>query len=220
MTGPSLKVRSFQMRLRNLARRLLRGLIASAAVLLGATILGLVSGGIGIEGVLFAQLGMFLAFWIFVLFPFGSRPSLEKLREVKLSELADHTLAWLVDQRNRLPRQAIRSVERIGYDLDQLSPQLARLEDNGPAAAEVRKLLGEHLPTLVESYTSIPDRLRQIPHAGSTPQEQLVDGLDIISREIETLTRQISAGELDRLAIRGRYLELRYITAASEDERR
>jgi hypothetical protein len=37
--------------------------------------------------------------------------------------------------------------------------------------------------------------------------------LKTIDREIETMTGQISRGELDKLAVRGRYLEMRYDNA-------
>jgi hypothetical protein len=38
----------------------------------------------------------------------------------------------------------------------------------------------------------------------------LVEGLKRIDREIETMTGQIARGELDKLATRERFLEIRY----------
>lgn len=70
--------------------------------------------------------------------------------------------------------------------------------------------MGEHLPELINGYKKIPDSLKHKEHAGKTPAQQLVDGLKTIDREIETMTGQISRGELDKLAVRGRYLEMRY----------
>ena len=84
------------------------------------------------------------------------------------------------------------------------------MDENDPAAREVRKLVGEHLPELINGYKKIPDSLKHKEHAGKTPAQQLVDGLKNIDREIETMTGQISRGELDKLAVRGRYLEMRY----------
>jgi hypothetical protein len=94
--------------------------------------------------------------------------------------------------------------------LDQLAPQLQTLDENDLAAREVRKLVGEHLPELINGYKKIPDSLKHKEHAGKTPAQQLVDGLKTIDREIETMTGQIARGELDKLAVRGRYLEMRY----------
>ena len=100
-----------------------------------------------------------------------------------------------------------------GYRLapgDGLAPQLQALDENDPAAREVRKLVGEHLPEPINGYKKIPDSLKNNEYAGKTPVQQLVDGLKTIDREIETMTGQISRGELDKLAVRGRYLETRY----------
>jgi signal transduction histidine kinase len=109
-------------------------------------------------------------------------------------------------------------MQDIGVRLDQLAPQLQTLDDNDPAAREVRKLVGEHLPELINGYKRIPDSLRHKEHAGKTPAQQLVDGLKTIDREIETMTGQISRGELDKLAVRGRYLEIRYDNAAENGQ--
>ncbi|MBL0925843.1 MAG: hypothetical protein IBJ12_15430, partial [Sphingomonadaceae bacterium] len=100
--------------------------------------------------------------------------------------------------------------------LDQLAPQLQTLDDNDPAAREVRKLVGEHLPELINGYKRIPESLKRKEHGGKTPEQQLVDGLKFIDREIETMTGRISRGELDKLAVRGRYLELRYDTSVEQ----
>ena len=100
---------------------------------------------------------------------------------------------------------------RVDFALEDHAPDrlLLRLEAE-PAAAEVRKLVGEHLPELINGYKKIPDSLKHKEYAGKTPAQQLVDGLKTIDREIETMTGQIARGELDKLAVRGRYLEMRY----------
>jgi hypothetical protein len=109
-----------------------------------------------------------------------------------------------------LPAPAISIVQDIGVRLDQLAPQLQTLNENDPAAREVRKLVGEHLPELINGYKNIPDSLRRQDNAGKTPEQQLIDGLQRIDREIETMTGQIARGELDKLATRERFLEIRY----------
>ena len=63
---------------------------------------------------------------------------------------------------------------------------------------------------LINGYKRIPEPLRRQDHGGKTPEQQLIDGLKLIDREIETMTGQISRGELDKLATRGRFLEIRY----------
>jgi hypothetical protein len=45
---------------------------------------------------------------------------------------------------------------------------------------------------------------------GRTPDQQLIDGLQLIDGEIGQMTEQLAQGDLDSLAVRGRYLEIRY----------
>lgn len=66
------------------------------------------------------------------------------------------------------------------------------------------------IPSLIKSYTSLPDALTHQPHAGSTPAAQLHAGLETVAREVETIGKTIAAADLDDLAIRGRYLDTRY----------
>ena len=75
---------------------------------------------------------------------------------------------------------------------------------------EIRQLIGETLPEMIDSYRNIPAHLRTEKRAGATPDEQLVEGLGKISREIDSVTRQLAQGSLDDLAIKHRYLDYKY----------
>ena len=117
-----------------------------------------------------------------------------------------------------LPAPAVRLIDQIGVQLDALGLQLDGLDDSVPAVGEVRKLVGEHLPELVSSYTSIPRHLRAEPRAGRSPDEQLADSLGKISTEIDSVTRQLAEGAIDKLAIRTRYLDYKYGDAEAAGE--
>ena len=101
-------------------------------------------------------------------------------------------------------------VDDIGVQLDALGLQLEHIDPAHPAAAETRKLVGEHLPETVDAFRRIPQNLRREQSAGSTPEDQLVESLGKIRSEIDRVTRQLAAGALDDLAVRTRYLEYRY----------
>jgi len=184
--------------------------VAVGALLIGAGIIGAIIDGIGFWGVMITAILGVAAAYIFMRYPEMPMPTTETLRQTDLGTLAGKTEIWLEAQRPALPAPAVTLMQDIGLRLDQLAPQLQTLDENDPAAREVRKLVGEHLPELINGYKRIPDSLKHKEHAGKTPSQQLVDGLKLIDREIETMTGQISRGELDKLAVRGRYLEIRY----------
>ena len=187
-----------------------RAAVAVGAVLIGAGIIGTAINGIGFSGVMITALAVAAAAYALLRYPKMPMPTTESLRQTDLATLAGKTEMWLESQRPTLPAPAVNLMQDIGLRLDQLAPQLQSLDDNDPAAREVRKLVGEHLPELINGYKRIPETLKRKEHGGKTPEQQLVDGLKLIDREIETMTGHISRGELDKLATRGRFLELKY----------
>lgn len=198
--------------------KLSRAVVAVGVVMIGAGIIGGIIQGIGFWGVMITALVAAAVAYGMMRFPQMPMPTTESLRVTDLATLAGKTEIWLEAQRPALPAPAVTLMQDIGLRLDQLAPQLQTLNENDPAAREVRKLVGEHLPELINGYKRIPDSLKNKEHAGKTPAQQLVDGLKTIDREIETMTGQISRGELDKLAVRGRYLELRYDNAEANGQ--
>src|SRR3546814_1724584 len=85
----------------------------------------------------------------------------EKLADADLKSLPLQTEIWLESQRKALPAPAIKLIDSIGVRLETLAPQLQSLDQNEPAALEVRRLLSDHLPELVTGYQSIPEPLRR-----------------------------------------------------------
>ena len=63
---------------------------------------------------------------------------------------------------------------------------------------------------MIDGFRKIPEQLRGEERAGTTPAKQFVTGLQTISAEIDSVTRQLATGALDNLAIKTRYLEYKY----------
>ena len=101
-------------------------------------------------------------------------------------------------------------VTYIGNQLDGLQVQLQEVDQQHPTAGQIRKLVGEDLPEMIDGYRKIPEKMRYEERAGSTPNKQLLDGLELVSNEIDSVTRQLAQGSLDDLAIRTRYLDYKY----------
>ena len=190
-------------KLRNIA-------LAAAGIFAFATIAGIVIDGIGFTGIVVTVMALLGAGFIFGKFPRLKVPQRADLNKGDVRQMVARTELWLENQRPALPPPAITLVDKIGTQLDALGLQLETIDQAHPAAQETRKLVGEHLPEMVDAYRRIPAALRGEKRAGSTPDEQLVESLGKISGEIDHVTRQLAEGSLDDLAIRTRYLDYRY----------
>lgn len=214
----SIGMKSRALKREHVWRKVGRIALAAGAVLIGAGVVGAIIDGIGFAGVMLTALAIAGTTAFFARYPRMAVPSAETLSKEPLRVLAGKTEIWLETQRPALPAPAVRLVDSIGVQLDALAPQLQTLDEKSDAAREVRKLVGEHLPELISGYRRIPEPLRREERSGRTPEDQLVHGLGVIEREIASATRTIAAGDMDKLAITGRYLELKY-DAAAEDQR-
>lgn len=198
-------------------RRLRRAVGAVIVIALATIAAGVVMGGLPDNLYLLAMLFGFVTFCILAIYPASPRPKVEDLEEADLAELAATTELWLEGRRKVLPAPALDAIDLIGVRLEQLAPQLETLDPAAPSSREVRKLLTEHLPGLVDSYTRIPSSLRGREHAGSTPAAQVTEGLHVIAKEIEAMSLDLSRNDLDALAVRGRFLESKYVVTDSSE---
>lgn len=214
----SIGTRSEKLKRGYFMKKLGRAALWTGAVLVGASIVGGILSGIGFWGVMISAGLIGAGIWAAMKFPKMKIPTPETLVQSDLKTLAGKTEIWLEGQRKALPAPAVKIVNGIGVQLDMLSPQLQKLDEMEPAAYEVRKLVGEHLPKLITGYRSIPESMRkQASDTGKSPDEQLVSGLSLIEKEISGVTQQIAKGDIDNLSIRERYLELKYDKSAEAE---
>jgi hypothetical protein len=191
-------------------RRVGRIAIADGAILAGAIVFGLAVAPLGAMGAFLVAILLIAATLAFAILPAGGAPEAEQLGQVPLKALPRTTEAWLDTQRKALPAPVLGLVDSIGVKLEVLAPQLAQLDEASPAAMEVRKLIGEQLPELVKGYARVPEPLRRVERGGLTPDQQLAQGLQVIDDEIGEMSTQLAQGDLDLLATRGRYLQIKY----------
>jgi len=192
-------------------RRLRNAVLAFFGTLFAAGLYGSFVSPLGIGGVLLALIGaMLLALLILFFWPRPPEPTAEMLVRSDLHLLPRRTEAWLEAQRPALPAPAQLLLDGIGVKLEAMGPQLAALDPREPAAAEIRKLIGEELPELVGGYQRVPQALRREGRNGVSPDRQLVEGLRTVESELGRMTEQLASGDLDKLATQNRYLELKY----------
>jgi hypothetical protein len=205
----SLPARARQRRIAAAMRKLRYAVWTILAVLVASIVAGFFI-PLGITGVMVTLGVMLAAVLLIIAMPPEHSVKVEALSRTSLSALPLQTEIWLENQRKGLPTPAAALVDSIGVKLETLAPQLERLTDQEPAAQEVRKLLADHLPELVTGYQSIPQPLRREERNGRVPEQQLIEGLSVIDAEITRMSESLASGDLNRLAIQNRFLEMKY----------
>lgn len=190
--------------------------LAVGALWVAGLTLGAIIGGIGFTGVMALGVGTVVALAILGKYPKMKVPERADLNTENVRELVAKTELWLEMQRSRLPVPIAKSLSVIGGQLDELQPQLEEVDQKHPTATEIRKLVGTDLPDMIEGFLKIPESLRYEERNGATPVSTLENGLDVISREIDSINRQLAQGSIDNLAIRHRYLDYKYSDGLDE----
>lgn len=207
--GRSLSARARQRRGAALMRKAKWAFWSVLAILIGSMVAGFFI-PLGTTGVMVA-LGLIMAALLLIaLLPSEPRVRTQALAAAPISALPLQTEIWLNNQRKALPAPAATLADSIGVKLETLAPQLERLTDQEPAAQEIRKLLSDHLPELVTGYESIPVPLRRQERNGRVPEQQLVEGLNVIDTELARISETLASGDIDKLAVQNRFLELKY----------
>jgi hypothetical protein len=193
----------------SLARRVGYAAAADLAILVAAMTIGwFVPIGMGGALIVAALMAVVTATLLFA--SLTPKVRVEQLHAVPLKALPQMTEQWLETQRALLPAPAQTLIDGIGVRLEGLAPQLQTLDEQQPAATEVRKLVGEQLPELLRDYAKVPAALRTVERNGRSPDAQLADGLRVIDEEIGQMSAQLAQGDLDLLETRGRFLEIKY----------
>lgn len=201
---------SAEIKAKHTANKVAQIVAAVVGVLIAASVVGAIIDGIGFWGLMLT--GLAIAGVVGVVSRRKVKvPQRNELNTGEVRQMVARTELWLEAQRPALPAPAAQIVDGIGVQLDALGMQLEGLDQSHPSAVEVRRLVGETLPGMVDSYRKIPAHLRTEKGAGGqAPDEQLTDSLGKISNEIDSITRQLAQGSLDDLAIKHRYLDYKY----------
>ena len=201
---------SRRLRRRHRSHKLRTIAIVLFALWVASGVIGTIINGIGFMGVMALIVASAVAIYVFGKYPRMKVPQRAQLNQGDAKQLVGRTELWLEAQRPALPAPAADMVGKIGVQLDALGLQLDGIDQNHPAAREVRTLVGETLPEMVDSYRRIPAHLRSEERVGATPDAQLASGLGKISDELDRVTRQLAEGSLDDLAVKTRYLDYKY----------
>ena len=211
--GGSIGQGSAGLKSKHFTKKLVQLAIGFVGILIAAGLAGAILNGIGFWGVMITFMVMVLLFGG-VMSQKIKVPTRTDINKGNVQQMVSRTELWLEHQRPALPPPAAKIVGDMGVQLDALGLQLQGLDQNHPKAREVRSLVGEQLPEMIDSYRRIPAHMRTEERAGSTPDQQLTESLGKISGEIDSITRQLAEGSLDDLAIKHRYLDYKFGTGA------
>jgi hypothetical protein len=190
-----------------LGRRAGRATVATGVAGVGLAAFGLATGGMGVPLLIAAMAGLPAIFGGVMLLPTRKGVDPARLGQTPLDRLAPVAEEWLLKRRTTLPRPAQRQADQVLARLHDLGPQLATLAANSVEAAEARRIIGESLPRLVDSWAAVPPAARA-QDAGV--DQALENGLGSLAAALADLSVRLASGRVKDLAVESRYLESRY----------
>ena len=134
-------------------------------------------------------------------------PTPEAIAQVPLPVLAGKCETWLLDRCDDLPRAALPAADLIVARLRHLQPALADIPAASPLHGEVRRLVGGHLPRLVDSWLALPAEARE---PRSENSRRLAESLDAVAEEMNRLCGEIDGCRATSFEIEHRFIESRY----------
>ena len=195
---------------KSVGKRLANMGMAIAALIVATLVFGLVVQPIGWTGLFIVALAIMA---ILILF---SRTPSEPKRVAYSEQLPTKTVvrqldSFLVSQRPALPAPAVRRVDAISAQLPLLESRLAEVDVLDPLAQDARRLMGKHLPELIDRYERVPAAYRhERDGEGLTVDERLVAGLDAANTALGEIGAKLAREDLSAFETQGRFIESRY----------
>ena len=206
--GRAAALRRTQRHAKSVAQRIANAGMAAGGIALAALLFAMFIAPLGINGFLLLVLAVAgVGGWLLLRRPQAEMPTPQAMKNTDLAASPRRVEAWLERQRRSLPARASKLIDEILLRLEVLGEQLGQVPAGQPIAGDARRLLGEHLPRLVDTYLKVPQAYRT---PGSEPEQQLLEGLVTIADELRRLSEQLVRGDLDALAVEGKFLEQRY----------
>jgi hypothetical protein len=191
--------------------RRVAGMGVAIGVLVVATIVfSQLVGPIGLAGLFVVALSMLAVLLVFSLWP--AEPERTEYREdMPTASVVRQLERLLVRERAALPGPAVRRVDAISAQLPLLESRLAEADALDPLAHDARRLMGRHLPELIERYEKVPPAYRQERDGeGKTVDERLVASLEAARVALDEVGARLAEGDRRAFETHGRFIESRY----------
>lgn len=192
-------------------RRLRRSALLFAAILAGLVAYAIVFGGIGFLTWMVAIPTAFL--FALLSLTWGPRKRAEPAADpaaapaLPLGELAARAEEALLERCEALPGRALPAADAIMARLNELQPNLDALEPASLLAGDARRLIGQHLPRLLDTYLALPESGRR---PGSESSQRFTESLAIVAEELDHLLDQCCRDRQISFETQRRFIETRY----------
>ena len=192
--------------------------LATIGVAIGALILVVIGlslfeiGPIGLKGLFLVALAILAILVIFSLQPMHRAPKrVAYTEDLPTKTVVKQLDGLLASRRSALPAPAARRADAISAQLPLLENRLAEIDPLDPLAQDARRLMGKHLPDLLDRYERVPAAYRQERDGeGLTVDERLVKSLDAASAALDEIGGKLAQGDRDAFETQGRFIESRY----------
>ena len=202
--------RKVQRGISEVLRRVRRASLVALALLTTLVAYSIFVDPIGILTWFAAVPTIFLAATLALFWPSSRRPAHRIQAEdppVRLEMLAGRTEEWLLERCRELPRTALPALDAILARLGEMDRDLAALPPAAPLAGEAQRLLGQHLPRLVDTYLALPPGARD---PRSEASRRVAESLDIVAEELTRLSGEIHRDRTLSFETQRRFIATRY----------
>ena len=200
---------------RSLARRLATMGVAFAVLIAATIAFGLFVGPIGWTGLFLVAMAMMCMLVWFTAQPLEPK-RVEFREDLPTKAVVQQLDRYLVRERAALPAPAARRVDAISQQLPLLEHKLAEVDPLDPLAQDARRLMGKHLPELIDRYERVPPAYRHERDAeGMTVDDRLVAGLEAARQALDDIGSKLAREDLDAFNTQGRFIESRYKDGAA-----
>lgn len=125
--------------------------------------------------------------------------------------LVERLDSYLYRARPALPAPAQAEIDGMLASLPKLKPTLERIDPLEPAAQDARRLMGKHLPSLIDHYLAVPAGYRgDADGDGVSVDQRLVDALRAGREALDDAGQRLARGDVAAFETQGRFIESRY----------
>lgn len=131
--------------------------------------------------------------------------------ELPAAQLVDRIDSYLYRARPALPAPAQAEIDEMLAVLPAMRQSFERAPALDPAASDARRLIGTHLPGLIDHYLAVPPAYRSRRDAGEpSVDDRLVEALRAGRGALDEIGERLARDNVAAFETQGRFIESRY----------